>query len=136
MSVPRRDIHPRLRPEERAALFRRGIEEFDRGDFFAAHESWEEIWRSTTPEPRDLFQGLIQVAAGLHLYRVLGRQRGARETLAKARRRLTPFGAASHGLDLSGLLAAVAIWEAWIAAPVPPEPPLPRLRVIAPGEVS
>jgi predicted metal-dependent hydrolase len=141
-----RDVHPRLSAPERRRLFVAGIDHFNRGEFFAAHETWEEIWRSTTPEPRDLFQGLIQVAAGLHLQRALGRPRGALRTLAKGRRRLEGFLPASHGLDLAALLAAVAAWEDWIspaaaapgspAAAAGPVPPLPRLRVLDPGGVA
>ena len=144
----RRDVHPRLSAPERRRLFLAGIEQFNRGEFFAAHETWEEIWRSTTPEPRDLFQGLIQVAAGLHLQCVLGRPRGALRTLAKGRRRLAAFLPGSHGLDLAELLTAVAVWEEWLApaaagaaasgaaTAAPPPPPSPRLRVIEPGEVG
>ncbi|PYQ54387.1 MAG: hypothetical protein DMF53_29615, partial [Acidobacteria bacterium] len=60
-----RVLHPEISQEERERLFRVGIDLVNRGQFFAAHEAWEEIWRSTTPEPRGLFQGLIQVAAAL-----------------------------------------------------------------------
>jgi predicted metal-dependent hydrolase len=40
---------------------------FNRGEYFLAHELWEEVWRAVgdADERRDL-QGLIQIAAGLH----------------------------------------------------------------------
>jgi predicted metal-dependent hydrolase len=59
----RADLHPDLDPAERRRLVRLGVDLFNRGDFFEAHEVLEEVWRSTRPEPRDLFQELIQVAA-------------------------------------------------------------------------
>jgi hypothetical protein len=141
VTPPRPDVHPRLTADERRRLFLEGIDQFNRGEHFAAHETWEEIWRSTTPEPRDLFQGLIQVAAALHLHGVLGRPRGALRTLVKGRRRLTPFLPASHGLDLAALLDAVAPWEGWLAAVQSgagcgPPPPRPRLLILDPGEVA
>jgi hypothetical protein len=40
---------------------------FNRGDYFLAHELWEEIWREVRDAGRRLYvQGLIQIAAGLH----------------------------------------------------------------------
>jgi uncharacterized protein len=133
----RRVLHPTLSAVERRRLFREGIERFNRGEFFASHESWEEIWRSTDPEPRDLFQGLIQVAAGLHLFLNLQRPAPARQTLAKGRLRLEPYGPAASGLDLDTLLAAVRRWEAWLAAgATAAAPPAPAIRVLDPAAVA
>jgi uncharacterized protein len=39
---------------------------FNRGEFFAAHELWEAVWRERAGDDRVLVQGLIQIAAGLH----------------------------------------------------------------------
>jgi hypothetical protein len=40
---------------------------FNRGEYFLAHELWEEVWREmTNAEQRIYVQGLIQIAAGLH----------------------------------------------------------------------
>lgn len=123
-----RELHPRLRPAERRQLLLGGVELFNRGDFFAAHEAWEEIWRSTTPEPRDLFQGLIQVAVGLYHFLERRRPAPAARVMARGRRRLEPFAPSSQGLDLAALLAAVGRWEAWLAAAEGPPPPLPRIE--------
>jgi predicted metal-dependent hydrolase len=44
-----------------------GREAFNRGEYFLAHELWEEMWREMTDaEQRVCVQGLIQIAAGLH----------------------------------------------------------------------
>ncbi len=55
---------------------------FDRGEFFDAHELWEEVWRELAGEERLLVQGLIQIAAGLH-HRQRGRARPAARLIAK-----------------------------------------------------
>ena len=102
-----RVLHPDLSAAERERLFQEGIDLFNQGRFFEAHEAWEEIWRSTTPEPRDLFQGLIQVAAALHQFLDLKRIDGPRRTLAKARRRLEPYAPAALGIDVKDLLEQV-----------------------------
>ena len=40
---------------------------FNRGEYFLAHELWEEVWREGDDvERRRFVQGLIQIAAGLH----------------------------------------------------------------------
>lgn len=123
-------LHPVLSPDERRRLIREGIEQFHRGEFFAAHETWEEVWRSTTPEPRTLFQGLIQVAAALHQLLDLHRREGPRRTLAKARRNLEPYAPVALGLDVERLLDSVGLWQAWMEQRAGDPPPPPVLVVI------
>jgi predicted metal-dependent hydrolase len=130
-------LHPRLSPQRRAQLARRAAVLFDGGRFFAAHEGWEEIWRSTDPEPRDLWQGLVQLAAAFHHLTVRGRADVALRVLGKARRRLAnlppaaAFHCASLGLDLAALLAAIDAWSSWLAADTPGAPPPPVRLVTA-----
>ena len=122
-----RALHPDLSPKERERLFREGIELFNRERFFEAHEAWEEIWRSTAPEPRGFFQGMIQVAAALHQFRDLKRREGPRRTLAKARRNLEPYAPATLGIDVEDLLRSVRKWETWLERPEGQSPPVPTL---------
>jgi predicted metal-dependent hydrolase len=131
-----RVLHPDLPPEERRRLFYEGIDRFNGGLFYEAHDSWEEIWRSTTPEPRDLFQGLVQVTAGMH--HALDRQRPepAARVLAKGRRRLEPLAPVCLGLDLEALLESVRDWEGWLTGDrTGAAPPVPRIRVVVEGAV-
>lgn len=123
-------LHPVLSPDERRRLIREGIEQFHRGEFFAAHETWEEVWRSTTPEPRTLFQGLIQVAAALHQLLDLGRREGPIRTLAKARRNLEPYAPSALGLDIGQLLDSIGLWEAWLERRAGEPPQRPTVVVI------
>ena len=126
----RKELQPDLSPDQRREIFREGIELFNRGRFFESHEVWEEIWRSTTPEPRDLFQGLIQVAAAMHQFLNLERISGPIRTFARARRRLEPFTPVSHGLDVGALLAVVGEWQAWLERCEGEPPEVPVIRVI------
>ena len=123
-----RVLHPVLSPAERGRFFRQGIDLFNQGRFFEAHEAWEEIWRSTTPEPKDLFQGLIQVAAALHQFLDLHRNEAPRRTLAKARRRLEPYAPIALGLDIEDLLEQAGRWEAWLERPEGEPPTTPTLN--------
>lgn len=132
-----RNLHPTLSPEERRRLFHEGIDLFNRGLFFESHEAWEEIWRSTTPEPRHLFQGLIQVAAAMHQFLDLKRRVEApRGTLAKACGRLEPFAPVSHGLDIEDLLESARTWESWLERCEGERPAIPRLRIIDPSAIA
>jgi predicted metal-dependent hydrolase len=123
-------LHPTLTPAERQRLFGEGIDLFNGGEYFEAHESWETIWRSTTPEPKDLFQGLIQLAAGLHHWVDRERPDVAARVLAKGQRRLEPFRPETHGLDVAGLLEGVDGWMAWLVNPAGDPPPPLRIEII------
>lgn len=123
-----RVLHPDLTAEERERLFREGIELFNQGRFFESHEAWEEIWRSTTPEPKSLFQGLIQVAAAMHQFLDLKRDQGPLRTLAKARQHLESYAPTALGLDLTDLLRQVESWQSWLEHRQGEPPPVPVLR--------
>ena len=82
--------------------FRRGIEDFNRGEFFTCHEVLEEIWLRETPEEKRFYQGLIQAAAGFH-HLGRGNRRGAASLLAAGLAKLEKFPAAYHGLALEPL---------------------------------
>lgn len=127
-----RVLHPVLAPGERRRFLLEGLEHFNAGRFFEAHESWEEIWRSTTPEPRELWRGLIQVAVGLYHFRVRRRPGPARRVLARGLRRLEGFPRGTEGLDLEALRTAAREWEDWLAEREGPPPPLPRLKHLDP----
>jgi predicted metal-dependent hydrolase len=124
MNESARTLHPVLTPARRAQLVAAGTALFHAGEYFAAHEAWEEVWRSTTPEPRDLFQGLVQLAAAFHHLRERQRPDVARRVLDKARRRLERVAPEAHGLDVAALLVQIARWESWLTTE-DGEPPLP-----------
>lgn len=133
MASPDRALRPELSAGERRRLLARGVELFNAGAFYDCHEAFEEVWRSTTPEPRDLWQGLIQVAVGLHHAVDRGRPAPARRVLARGRRRLSALPSPCHGLDLATLLAAAEEWDAWLAAPEGETPPMPRIVIVDPA---
>ena len=132
----RRPLHPTFTAEERRRLLQEGIEHFNRGEFYDAHEVWEDVWRSNLPEPRKLLQGLIQVAAGLHQILDLDRQIGPRNTLAKARVHLEPYGPTALGLDVAGLIESVGRWQAWLERTEDEPPPAPAVRVLDPEAMA
>jgi hypothetical protein len=68
-------------------LFDSGRERFNAGDFFAAHELWEDLWRETRGPARTFIQGMVQVAVGLH-HHSTGNVTGARSVLARGLRNM------------------------------------------------
>lgn len=45
-----------------------GLQHYNAGEFFEAHESWETAWLEATGSEKTLLQGVIQVAAAFHHY--------------------------------------------------------------------
>ncbi|HIC73585.1 MAG TPA: DUF309 domain-containing protein, partial [Candidatus Marinimicrobia bacterium] len=78
-------VEPELSAENEVR-FQYGIDLFNTGHYWDAHESWEEIWQELGDEPEDdweiLLRGLIQIAAGLHCL-FLKKERGSRGNLKK-----------------------------------------------------
>jgi predicted metal-dependent hydrolase len=55
-----------LPPDRRLELLAAGQAAVNRGDFYEAHEHWEEVWLQEDDPQHTWIQGLIQVATGLH----------------------------------------------------------------------
>jgi len=70
--------------------FREGIEAFDRGDFYAAHDAWESLWLERFGEEKHFLHGLILCAVALHHYG-RGNLRGARSRWRLAESMLEPY---------------------------------------------
>lgn len=86
----------------------RGAAEWDGGQFFDAHETWEEIWQAERRPVRGFFQGLILLAAGLHHWTGTHRPRGVRIKLASGIERLAPYAPSYLGVDVSRMVADAA----------------------------
>jgi predicted metal-dependent hydrolase len=81
----------------------RGIEEFNRGEFFEAHEYLEDAWREETGRLRYLYQGILQVGVGFY-HRENGNWKGATSLLRGGIERLKEFEPEAGGLDVSRLI--------------------------------
>jgi predicted metal-dependent hydrolase len=96
---------------ERAAAVRAGLEAYDRGDFFLAHELLEPAWMGTDDvRERALIQGLIKVAAA-DVHGVRGNPAGVARNLEGALERLRQAADARPPdigvvLDLAAVIAA------------------------------
>lgn len=95
--------------ERKRETFWRGIECFNRRQFFTCHELLEEIWLEEPPEEKPYYQGIIQVAAGFHHY-LNHNLRGTASLVRAGAEKLRRFPPGYHGIDVAGLLAALAPW--------------------------
>ena len=85
--------------------FQQGVELFNAGEWYAAHDLFEELWHETADPERRSLQGILQVAvAQLHLQR--GNRRGATILFGEALGRLKRPGTPDLGLDLASLCRA------------------------------
>lgn len=93
---------------QHAPLFLKGIEHFNRGEYFDSHEVWEQLWLDETGEDRRFYQGLIQAAVALyHLEK--GNAVGSRKLLNSSAAYLQSYRPQHHGLDVDGLLEGVRL---------------------------
>jgi hypothetical protein len=76
-----------------------GIEDFNAGSYFDAHEIWEEIWLRSSGDTKLFYQMLIQAAVGLHHYE-RGNARGARGMYANVTEKLNRLPSIFMSLDL------------------------------------
>ncbi len=86
-------------------LVLKGIEEFNKGEFYECHEYLEEAWIREPGRVRFLYQGILQVGVGFyHLNN--GNWRGATGLLRNGTIRLKEFEPATLGIDVARL-----VWE-------------------------
>ena len=106
----------------------RGVELFNQGRYWDAHEAWEEAWMPDRKGPDGgFYKGLIQVAAGcLHYGR--RNRRGALNKWRSGANYLRPYLPSNRGLDLAGLVRGTdANLAALEAAAEWPELEMPKL---------
>jgi len=92
-------------------LYLRGIELFNRGEFFEAHEVLEDVWRAAPASEKLFLQGLIQISVAF-VHHSRGNHQGAQSLLRRACRNLSGYPAVCEGIDLQGLIASAERWRA------------------------
>jgi hypothetical protein len=86
-----------------------GLRCYENGEFFLAHEYWEDIWRKSDEPEKTFLQALIQISAAFHHFQrknILGTASLLREAL----RRLDSFPAVYGGIAVSALRASLGAW--------------------------
>lgn len=104
-----------------------GIELFNGGRYWDAHEAWERAWMPDRKGPESgFYKGLIQVAAGcLHYTR--RNRRGAINKWRSGADYLRPFLPAHRGVRLSPLIHTVDAYVSAMRRPDWPELAMPTI---------
>jgi predicted metal-dependent hydrolase len=108
-----------MSPEEFESAYQAGLDLIRRGEYFAAHEELENVWRAAGADERDFFQGLVHVAVAWY-QAGRGRRIGTERQLEKAIRRLEPFAPEHRGVDVSRLTAQLSDLRARDSLDLPP----------------
>lgn len=82
---------------------RRGIELFNAGEYYEAHEVIEHEWHAERGPIRVLYQGILQIGVGLHHTRS-GNHRGAELLLRDGIAKVSQFLPECQGVDTSNLI--------------------------------
>lgn len=95
---------PEPHDNEEARLFHEGVTLFNHGEWFEAHEVWEDVWRPASGERKRFYQGLIQCAVTIeHMRR--GNPRGVLSVFESARGKFTGLPEVYMGVPVRKLLA-------------------------------
>jgi uncharacterized protein len=90
-------------PENIPELVLKGIEEFNKGEFYECHEYLEEAWMQEPRRVRFLYQGILQVGVGFY-HQQNGNWRGATGLLRNGTDRLREFEPVTLGIDVARLV--------------------------------
>jgi hypothetical protein len=111
-----------------------GLVRFRARDFLAAHDAWEEGWRTAPGAERHLLQALVQLAAAFHQW-TRSKPGGAATLFSRARGHLQAIPSALLGVDVSELELELEAWEE-AAARGDEAPSAPALRALKTQQTS
>jgi CheY-like chemotaxis protein len=101
--------------EPLSELARRGLNYFNAGDFYEAHELLEDAWNEDPGAGRELYRAILQVAVA-YLQIERGNYAGAVKMFLRSRQWFQPYPDVCRGIDVAQLRAdAQAVHEALLA---------------------
>ena len=80
-----------IEPSSLDPRYLKGVDHFNRREFFDAHEIWEDLWHEEHGESKNFIQGLIQFATALHHYEAQN-FKGTKILYESGMELLTPYG--------------------------------------------
>ncbi|MBT3737684.1 MAG: DUF309 domain-containing protein [Candidatus Marinimicrobia bacterium] len=87
-------------------LFEKGLNEYEKGDYFEAHEAWEDLWSDYNFPDRKFIQGLIQLSVSfVHLSN--GNMIGARNLLKKCQQKFSDYKGIHRQININELKFAI-----------------------------
>ena len=86
----------------------RGLEEFNRGEYFEAHESLEAAWMDDPTPGRELYRAVLQVAVAYFQIK-RGNYKGAAKMFLRLRQWIEPLPDECRGVDIAQLRYSAAM---------------------------
>lgn len=87
-------------------LFEKGVEYYNSGYFFEAHDVFEEIWMDDREESKVFYQGLVQLSTGFYHF-IMRNLNGTKSQLSKSIEKLSRYTPVYEGIDVTGLIEQV-----------------------------
>lgn len=89
-------------------LFKKGLKSYDEGEYFEAHEAWEDLWSDFNFKDRKFIQGLIQLAVSfVHLKNE--NMIGAKSLLDKCQNKFEEYRGIHRGINIEALKSSLEI---------------------------
>ncbi len=85
-----------------------GIRLFNEGDFFSAHDFFEELWMESEKTDKLFLQGLVQISVGCY-HLICGNFKGANSQLLKGKTKLRNYLPAYKNIDVKSFLNDVEL---------------------------
>ncbi len=123
-----------LDPQEISSL-RQGMAQFRAGDYFEAHDDWEEVWRELSGRRRLFWQAMIQLAVGTHHWEN-GNQRGCKSVWNKALQKCDDVGKYYDTDVPEPLLLLISVLSDCLTALELEQDPLPYITAFATLDLS
>jgi predicted metal-dependent hydrolase len=123
-----------LSTEERAGL-QHGLAYFRAGDYFAAHDAWEEVWQGLRGRRRMFWQAMIQLAVGaFHLAN--GNHKGCQSQWQKALQKCHALQQMYEANAPAPLPLLTELLQTCLMAVAHAEAPWPHLNTFATSVIS
>ena len=91
-----------------AALFQKGLVEYEKGDYFEAHEAWEDLWSDYNFSDRKFIQGLIQLAVNfVHMRNE--NLTGAQNLLKKCQQKFSEYNGIHREINVDELKSNIEV---------------------------
>jgi uncharacterized protein len=101
----------RVEHETPNSNFIRGVDLFNRGEYFEAHEVWEDVWMDCPGSERRFYQALIQAAVAVYHFD-RDNFTGASRLFHSGKRYMEPYRPVYHGLNVDEFWRRVAAYLA------------------------
>ena len=90
----------------------RGVDEFNDGAYFEAHDTLEDVWMDVRGQERLFFQGLIQLAIGYY-HLPCQNYPGAEHLLGRGLEKIEPYRPHHRGVAPRGAENGSHVWCGW-----------------------